>query len=232
MIRAGFPRIYGTPHPPHFPAYTGHPTLLISRIYGTPIQVVRQVVKEQVVVATTPVDKSTGNKTRENTSPVLSPLASTGLSGHSWRLFPRSPRPPSARPIPSSCARQPKTPRAWSYRLPARGELASNAVLRSSLAKRGDWRRHRDRSAWRRPAPPLGRSPAGSRVRARRPRCRSSASRPNGPRPASRSRARPPDGRPLPDLRPRHPRHRLPAPERLGAVLTHWIIPKLSIDFQ
>ena len=30
----------------------------------------------------------------------------------------------------------------------------------------------------------------------------------------------------------RHPRHRLPAPERLGAVLTHWIIPKLSIDSQ
>ena len=28
----------------------------------------------------------------------------------------------------------------------------------------------------------------------------------------------------------RHPRHRFPASERLGAVLTHWIIPKLSID--
>ena len=86
--------------------------------------------------------------------------------------------------------------RAWSHRLPARGELASNAVLRSSLAqKRGDWRRHRDRNAWRRPAPPSGRSPAG-RVRARGPRCRSSASRPNGPRPASRR---------LPDLRPPSP---------------------------
>ena len=30
----------------------------------------------------------------------------------------------------------------------------------------------------------------------------------------------------------RHPRHRLPAPERLDAVPTHWIIPKLSIDSQ
>ena len=33
------------------------------------------------------MNKSTGNKTQENTSPMLSPLASTGLSGHSWRLF-------------------------------------------------------------------------------------------------------------------------------------------------
>ena len=43
--------------------------------------------------------------------------------------------------------------------------------------------------------------------------------------------------KPAPDRHPvgcqtsvRHPRHRLPAPERLGAVPTHWIIPKLSID--
>ena len=62
--------------------------------------------------------------------------------------------------------------------------------------KRGDWRRHQDRSAWRRPAPLSGRSPAGSRARARRPRCRTSASRPNRPRLASR---------PLPDLRPPSP---------------------------
>ena len=27
-------------------------------------------------------------------------------------------------------------------------------------------------------------------------------------------------------------RHPLPSPERLGAVPTHWIIPKLSIDSQ
>ena len=71
--------------------------------------------------------------------------------------------------------------------------------------KRGDWRRHQDRSAWRRPAPPAGRIPAGSPVRTRRPRCRTSASRPAGPRPASRSRAWPPDGRPLPGLRPAIP---------------------------
>ena len=81
------------------------------------------------------MDKSTGNKTQENTFPVLSPLTSTGLSAYSWRLFPRSPRPPPARPIPPSCARQPQTPRAWSHRLPARGEPASNAVLRAPLAQ-------------------------------------------------------------------------------------------------
>ena len=137
------PHIQDTP-PSSFPAYTGHPTLLISRIYGTPIQVVRQVVKEQVVVATTPVDKSTGNKTRENTSPVLSPLASTGLSGHSWRLFPRSPRPPPARPIPSSCARQPKTPRAWSHLYQRAVSRPPTLCSAPPWPKRGDWRRHRD----------------------------------------------------------------------------------------
>ena len=45
--------------PSSFSAYTGHPTFLTLRIYGTPSQVVRQVVKEQVVGATNPVNKLT-----------------------------------------------------------------------------------------------------------------------------------------------------------------------------
>ena len=59
-----------------------------------------------------------------------------GLSGHSVASIPeKPPLPPSARPAPSSCARQSAAGKSLEPPLPARGEPASNAVLRAPWAK-------------------------------------------------------------------------------------------------
>ena len=65
VILGSFPRSKDTPISGQN-TVKGHPPPSLIRSKDTPIQVVGQIVKEQVVGAATPVDKSAGNKTRNN----------------------------------------------------------------------------------------------------------------------------------------------------------------------